>query len=168
MPRVTTLLESWLLFLSDPFWSPEELWCGEGESARHSSSSQTRSVVPFSGRLVRWAWLRGSFPSSLTAGTRVSSGHLVRGSPCWNDRTGRGKHSLLGFAAWDARPVDAGEGACASERVLRQSEREAGERFWRAAGESLERGLERGWRGFLERVWREPGERELMRMYHLL
>ena len=39
---------------------------------------------------------------------------------------------LLGFAVWDACcPVDAGEGACASERVLRDSWREAGERLER-------------------------------------
>ena len=76
-------------------------------------SSQTRSVVPFAGRLLRWAWLRGSSQSSLTAGTRVGSGRLGRGSPWLNATAGRGKHSLLGFAAWDAGPADAGEGACA-------------------------------------------------------
>ena len=87
----------------------------------------------------------GPSPSSLTAATCVASGHLVRDSPWRNARTGRGKRSLLGFAAWDAGPVDAGEGACASERVLRESR---GERLERDSGERL--------------------ERELARMYHLL
>ena len=76
-------------------------------------SSETRSVVPFTGRLLCWAWLRGSSLSSLTAGTRVGSGRLVHGSPWLNARTGRGKRSLLGFAAWDTGPVNAGEGPCA-------------------------------------------------------
>ena len=74
MPRVTTLLESGLISLSDKFCFPEELWWGKGESARPSSSSQTRNVVPFAGRLLRLAWLRGCSQYSLTAA--VGSGRL--------------------------------------------------------------------------------------------
>ena len=105
-------------------------------------SSQTHSIVSFAGRLLRWAWLRGSSPSSLIAGTCVGSGRLGRGSPWLNARTGRGKRSLLGFAVWDTGPVDEGEGACAYS-VSWESFRERG---WREAGESF---------------WREAREREL-------
>ena len=155
MPRVTTLLESWLLSPSDPFWFPEELWCGKGERARPSSSSQTCSVVPFTGRLLCWAWQRGSSQSSLTTGTRVGSGCLGRGSPWLDARIGRGKRfpSVVQSTT--------GSGSC-FRACLERGWREAGERLergWREAGERLERG------------WREAGERlerELVPMYHLL
>ena len=136
MPRVTTLLESWLLSSLDPFWFPEELWCGKGERARPSSSSQTRSVVPFTGRLLCWAWLCGLSPSSLTAGNRVGSGRLGRSSPWLDARTGGGKSSLLGFAVFPVLSTRHRGAACVSERVLREGWREPGESFWR---EVLER-----------------------------
>ena len=98
----------------------EELWCGEGESAPPSSSSQTRSVVPFTGHLLCMAWLRGSSPSSLTAGTRVGSGFIwfavLRG---W----------MLGPS--QCYPFDAGEWLVlqsVSWERERESERGAGER----------------------------------------
>ena len=100
-------------------------------SARPSSSSQTRSVVPFAGRLLRWAWLRGSSPSALTAGTRVGSGRLGRGSPWLEARTGRGKRPLLGFAVFPVLSSRHRGAACASEHVLREGQREAGERLER-------------------------------------
>ena len=140
---------TWVLvaFLIRSVLVRSELWCGEGESTRPSSSSQTRSVVPFAGCLLRWAWLRGSSPSSLTARTRVSSGRLGRGSPWLDARTGRGKCSLLGFAVFPVLSCRHRGVACASEHVLREARKR----------------LERSWREFLERI-----ERELVGMYHLL
>ena len=124
---------TWILVASssDLFSFSEQLWCGKEERACPSSSSQTRSIVPFAGRLLCWAWLHGSSPSSLTAGTHVGSGHLVHGSPWLDARTGRGKRSLLGSVAF---PV-------VSSRFCFRAclERESGERGWREAGESLER-----------------------------
>ena len=79
--------------------------------------------------------LLGSSPSSLTAGNRVGSGRLGRGSPWLDARTGRGKCSLLGFAAFPELSSRHQGAACASERVLREGRREAGESFWREAGE---------------------------------
>ena len=88
---------TWVLvdFLVGYFRFPEELRWGKGERVRPSSRSQIRSVVPFAGHLLCMAWLHGSSPSSLTAGTRVGSGCLGRGFPWLNARTGCGKHSPL-------------------------------------------------------------------------
>ena len=91
------------------------------ESARPSSSSQTRSFVPFAGRLLRWAWLRGSSLCSLTTGTRVGSGCLGCGSLWLDARAGRGKRLLLGFVAF---PV-ASSGLCFRECLERGPERES-------------------------------------------
>ena len=93
-------------------------------------SSQTRSVVPFAGRLLRWAWLRGSSPSSLTAGTRVSSGRLVRGSPWPDATTGCGKRSLLRSAAFPV--LSSRHRLCLCFRACLERVGESfGERGWR-------------------------------------
>ena len=109
-------------------------------SSRQSSTFRHRSydyeflasyyaICPFAGRLLRWAWLRGSSPSSLTAGTHVSSGHLGHGSTWLDARTGCGKRLLLGFAVFPVLFSRLRGAACASEHVLREGRREPGERL---------------------------------------
>ena len=85
----------------------------------------------------------------VTAGTRIGSRRLVRGSPWLDARTGHSKHSLLGSAAF---PV-VSSGLC-----FRACLERVGERGWREAGES-------SWREFLERGWRERAVRECITLY---
>ena len=99
----------------------------KGKPLAHLQFSNTQ--VTFTGRLLRWAWLRGSSPSSLTSSTRVGSRRLGRGSPWLNARTGRGKRSLLGFVAWVQ--TTPGRELVLTACLERVSEREAGESFWR-------------------------------------